>query len=350
MPTNLDFGRVEGMMLGLAIGDALGNASESQLPERRRERYGEIRDYLPNRYADCRRVGVPSDDTQLAFWTWSRCSPMAGLSQSTWPTASARVGFSHRWQCAGIQGQHGIGCALAPGRPQVGRKRRPDAKCTDADPPPALRNHRPLGRHGALGNDHARRLGVHLGVPGFREHAMATAANDCPAQPEWWMDSYVAAARDLEQDESYRSSAPGHEDYEGTLWRFVQEQVSEAYRRRTPTVDACNGWHSGAYLLETMPSVLYILMRYGHDPAETIVRAVNDTWDNDTIAAIVGAAVGALHGRAELPMRWIEGLSGRTAEHDDGRVLQLSQRPEPCGGQPRKSERFEVHRQGAGRT
>ena len=50
-------------------GDALGNTSESLLPEERRRRYGEIRDYLPNRYAEGRRVGLPSDDTQLAFWT-----------------------------------------------------------------------------------------------------------------------------------------------------------------------------------------------------------------------------------------------------------------------------------------
>ena len=36
---------------------------------------------------------------------------------------------------------------------------------------------------------------------------------------------------------------------------------------------------------------------------EAIVRAVNDTRDNDTIAAIVGAAVGALHGKSALPDR-----------------------------------------------
>jgi ADP-ribosylglycohydrolase len=43
-----------------------------------------------------------------------------------------------------------------------------------------------------------------------------------------------------------------------------------------------------------VPTVIYILMRHGHDPEEAIVRAVNDTKDNDTVAAIVGAAVGAL--------------------------------------------------------
>lgn len=65
----VDFDRVEGVLLGLAIGDALGNTSEGQSPGERREAHGEIRDYLPNRYADHRSVGLPSDDTQLAFWT-----------------------------------------------------------------------------------------------------------------------------------------------------------------------------------------------------------------------------------------------------------------------------------------
>ena len=38
--------RIEGMMLGLAIGDALGNTTEGMLANERREKYGEIRDYL----------------------------------------------------------------------------------------------------------------------------------------------------------------------------------------------------------------------------------------------------------------------------------------------------------------
>ena len=82
-------------------------------------------------------------------------------------------------------------------------------------------------------------------------------------------------------------------------------------------------WHSGAYLLETVPTVLYILQRFGHDPREAILQAVNHTRDNDTVAAIVGAAVGALHGASALPASWIDDLSGRTAESDDGRIFEL---------------------------
>ena len=59
------------------------------------------------------------------------------------------------------------------------------------------------------------------------------------------------------------------------------------------------------------------------DPEEAIVRAVNDTADNDTIAAIVGAAVGALHGGKAFPKRWQMGLLGRTTADDSGHVFRL---------------------------
>jgi ADP-ribosylglycohydrolase len=70
-------------------------------------------------------------------------------------------------------------------------------------------------------------------------------------------------------------------------------------------------------------SVLYILMKHADDPEQAIIRAVNDTRDNDTVAAIVGAAVGALHGKKALPDRWIENLSGRTSDSDDGHIFEL---------------------------
>jgi len=67
-PPSFDFDRVEGMLLGVAVGDSLGVTSEGLSPEERSAFFGEVRDYLPNRYVDEER-GFPSDDTQLTFWT-----------------------------------------------------------------------------------------------------------------------------------------------------------------------------------------------------------------------------------------------------------------------------------------
>lgn len=74
-------------------------------------------------------------------------------------------------------------------------------------------------------------------------------------------------------------------------------------------------------------------MRHGDNSEEAIVRAVNDTVDNDTIAAIVGAAVGALHGRKGLPGRWISKLSGRTRESNDGRIFELLKEAQRAWGE-----------------
>ena len=58
MLDNFHFTRIEGMMLGLAIGDSLGKPTEGMLPENRRTRLAEISDYLPSSYADG-PIGVP---------------------------------------------------------------------------------------------------------------------------------------------------------------------------------------------------------------------------------------------------------------------------------------------------
>ncbi len=134
--------------------------------------------------------------------------------------------------------------------------------------------------------------------------------------------TFYRSSPDLEC-ESYPARSPELKDFHGPLWKLVEQELPSAYNQDLTVRKACSRWYSGAYLFETVPSVLYILMRHGTDPEEAIVRAVNDTRDNDTVAAIVGAAVGALHGRAGLPKRWIDALSGRTADRDDGRMFEL---------------------------
>ena len=133
----------------------------------------------------------------------------------------------------------------------------------------------------------------------------------------------MEVARDLEGETAYAPRGGNFLGYRGPLWRYVAERVGDAFARDVPVLAACEAWHSGAYLMETVPCLLYILMRHGDDPETAIVRAVNDTRDNDTIAALVGAAVGALHGARALPARWQQGLLGRLGADDDGRLWAL---------------------------
>lgn len=149
---------------------------------------------------------------------------------------------------------------------------------------------------------------------------------DSPPDRKWWLDEFIATASNLETKRTYSPRGGEYSDFSGTLTEYVSMVIGNAERAEMPVVDACDSWLSGAYLLETVPSVLYILMRHADDPEEAIIRAVNDTYDNDSIGAIVGAAVGALHGRSGLPERWINGLLGRTRADDDGHIFRILER------------------------
>ena len=141
-------------------------------------------------------------------------------------------------------------------------------------------------------------------------------------EPHWWVDNYCAVAEKLEATATPNDISDYHK-YKEPLWQFTERVVKEALGKRLSVVDACNSWGSGASLFETVPSVLYILATQSQNAEEAIIRAANDTKDNDSIAAIVGAAVGALHGSTNIPGRWIKGLTGRTRSGDDGEVFKL---------------------------
>lgn len=312
--------RVAGMMLGLAIGDALGNTSEGLFPRQRAARYGEIRDYLPNRYAENRPVGLPSDDTQLAAWTLEQLVEDGGYV----PENLARRICSGRI--------FGIGSTVRE----------------------FVRNHKDLGKpwhssgprsagNGALMRiapmlfPHLRTgssdLWIDTALSGMTTHNDTASISSClafvailwdllaldePPRAEWWLQRFIEVASASDSGAAYTPRGGRYENYRGPFTAYVEMVVSDAHAHAITPLEAANAWHSGAFLLETVPSVLYILMCHGDDPEEAIIRAVNDTKDNDTVAAIVGAAVGALHGARALPARWVDGLLGRTAENDDG--------------------------------
>jgi ADP-ribosyl-[dinitrogen reductase] hydrolase len=319
--------RIEGMLLGLAIGDALGNTSESMTTANRMAAYGEIRDYLPNQYVEGCSIGLPSDDTQLAFWSiesmlTSGCVVPEGLAHA----------FSHK-RIFGIGGTVlAFLAALKHGVPW-------DKAGEESAGNGALMRIAPLVLPSAAAGGEALIADLAIGAMVTHNDSASISsavafglilrdllyADSVPA-PSWWVERYLAYARPFETAKAYRPRGGAFTAFEGRLSDFVESVVPPALVRGDGAREACDAWYSGAYLLETVPSVLYILATAAGDAEEAVVRAVNDTRDNDTIAAIVGAAVGALHGKAALPERWIHTLTGRTGDADDGRVFELAKK------------------------
>jgi ADP-ribosyl-[dinitrogen reductase] hydrolase len=317
--------RLRGMLLGLAIGDALGNTSEGLTADERGALYGEIRDYLPNPHAAGRRVGLPSDDSQLAFWTLESLLECGGLDPED---------LSARFASRSI---FGIGQTLQ----RFLRNRNSDAspwyRCgVESAGNGAVMRIAPIVLLHPDGPDAA--LWLDTALASIVTHRDASSVASCvayadllarllrlskPPEPDWVTDTFLATLRRVCTDQPYRPRGGPFAAREGPFADHVAFLLDEARRLGWSTREACDAWQSGAYLLETVPSVLWILVNHLHEPEEAIVRAVSDTEDSDTIGALVGAAVGALHGEQALPQRWRLGLLGRTAAADDGRVFRL---------------------------
>jgi ADP-ribosylglycohydrolase len=317
--------RVRGMLLGLAIGDALGNTSEGLDAPRRADEYGEITDYLPNPHAAGRRVGLPSDDTQLAFWTLESLlehghldaedlaarftgREIYGMGNTVRRFLANRAEGTQPWYRCGVESAgNGALMRIAP------------IVLLHPDGPTAE-----LWLDAALASIVTHRDACSVATcVAFADLLARLLRLPAPPTQEWILETFLGTVRKVCTDQPYRPRGGRFADREGPFPEYLERVLGTARQLGWGTREACAAWRSGAYLLETVPSVLWILAQHIHDPEEAIVRAVNDTHDNDTIAAVVGAAVGALHGASALPARWRLGLLGRTQASDDGRVFRM---------------------------
>jgi len=182
----------------------------------RRGRYGEIRDYLPNRHAEGRRVGLPSDDTQLAFWTLQQMLDDGGFVPAHVAERFSRgrifgIGSTMKqflrnyksglpWeQCGAPSAGNGalmrIAPILIPHLKTGTRDLWADAALC------AMLTHNDAGSTAAC---------VALVSMLWRLLAMSA-----PPPAQWWLETYVDTARELEGDTRYRPRSERVEAYEG---------------------------------------------------------------------------------------------------------------------------------------
>jgi len=322
----VDFSRIEGMLLGIAIGDSLGNTSESMTPEERRKVYGLITDYLPNRHAHNKKIGLPSDDTQLAFDTLEVILDKERLDMEE----LARTFSSHRifgigatvkeflrnykkygkpWYLSGVDSA-GNG-ALMRIAPVIisGLRNRNENIWSDTILDTMLTHNNPI----AIGSSIA-----------FVNMLLKFISSRNLPNTDLLIEEFtnILAMFAGNEKANIRNAKIGLK-FHGSATDFIKRAIKFGYEKGLTVEEFGNYFGSGAYVLETDAISLYILSKYLNNPQEALLQAVNYTKDNDTTASIVGAALGALYGTKAFKETWISGLSGRIRERDDGKIFEM---------------------------
>jgi len=283
--------RASGLMLGLAVGDALGLPREGMAPERAVRRFGRTL-----RHAFWFGRGAVSDDTEHAWM-----SAQAILATAGDPDRFAR---SLAWRLRGWIAALPPGVGWATLRACVrlwlgfppSRSGRPSAGNGPLMRAPVIGfATRDDTRRAALVLASTRMTHTHpLALEGAHAVAdLAAAARDGVSAPA----ALLATARRPLRDPIWAEELAAVED---VLARDVEPHTWARARGRARGITG--------YVVDTLPAVLVAWLRDPPDYVGTVTTAIALGGDTDTVAAIAGALAGTAGGRRAIPEPWIDGL------------------------------------------
>lgn len=323
--------RIEGMLLGLAVGDALGHSTEWRYDADARHReFGTIVDHIATEHSLAGRI---SDDTQFSLWTLEcllarrefvyedvvrsfveHRTHGVGMGRNT---SQALARHAERMQTGQPAPEDCIGDSQLVGRGN-GTVMRLAPLLLPHLQQPSPRLYADLALAAFITHGHPAALAATVALGHLLWECLRRPHGDAP-EPQWWLDEFIRVARDLERRPANYLPCPEPvpkflQRYEGNLFDFLDTHVRSAWRRRMSVRDACSlaGFGSGADCMQSVPAILYILMHHADSLESAVIAAVNDTKDNDTIASVVGAFTGALHGRRVIRRRWLNGISSHS--------------------------------------
>lgn len=286
--------RIAGVLLGTAVGDALGLPREGLPPARAAKRFGtEVR----HRFLFGR--GMVSDDTEHACMTAqallaSRSDPARFARSLAWRLRFWLLGLPAGAGFATLRSVLKLWIGFPPGRSGVFSAgngpamrsaligvvfRDDDAKLAEFVRASTRLTHTdPLAEEGALAVAIAAAFASRIeGPPAVRE-VLRALWDRCPGAR--FRDALDLASRLLEQ-----GAAPSE---------FARALGLE-------------GGVTG-FILHTVPAALYCWLRHPGDFRRAVEDAILLGGDTDTVAAIAGALAGAEAGAGGIPEDWISGL------------------------------------------
>lgn len=322
--------RALGCLLAGAVGDALGAPVEFMDREAILARFGKggIRDHAPG-YGG---VGLVTDDTQMTLFTAEGLlAPLAqGRRAQAVLDVEAMRGAYLRWlHTQALPSEHPVvmgGWLLA--QPELFYRRAPGNTCLSA-----------LRRRGGERN-HSKGCGgvmriapcaiVHAGQLEAAFDAAVEAAKLTHGHVTGYLASGVFAAilASLMTGQALDASIGAarallltHAGHEETL--HALDQACRAAAGARPVPEAIAELGEGWVAEEALAIAVYCALTAA-TLEEGVVNAVNITGDSDSTGAMAGQLLGALHGAAAIPPRWLAPLELRAVIETVARDLVMA--------------------------
>ncbi|MEI8371696.1 MAG: ADP-ribosylglycohydrolase family protein [Planctomycetota bacterium] len=289
--------RLTGILLGTAVGDALGLPAEGLSPRRRQRLMTG-----PWRHRLLFDRGMVSDDTEHALFVAQ--SLLKCLDDPT--VFQRRLAWHLRWWFAGLPA--GIGMATARACVKLWFGFRPNRSGVfSAGNGPAMRS-------AVIG-------GYFYDKPELLHHFVLSSTQLTHTDPKAAIGAEAIArlaAWAVQHDSSERPKASFIAEVLLSLapcdnpWHHWIEQMQTAYRAGTSVSDFAIslGLSNGVtgYIYHTVPIAVYAWLRHYGDFRATVEAVLDCGGDTDTVGAIAGALAGATVGASGIPQPWLHGI------------------------------------------
>ncbi|MFZ5832884.1 MAG: ADP-ribosylglycohydrolase family protein [Planctomycetota bacterium] len=302
--------RCIGCLLGTACGDILGAGVEGWSATEIRETYGELRDF----YESDRGFGCYTDDTQMTV-------ALAASLVSRGHVDAAHVAAKYAQHYEGWRGYGGAA------------HRAMRALESGADYHGTGRLEFPEGSYGNGGAMRIAPVGLvyRHASSDVLQQAVVDAILCTHVHPEAVDAAFVqakavalAATIDAAAFDPRRFLSELHSVSRTTIMQAKLEKLSRGLREDEDDIVVIASVGNRVRASEAVAAALWAFHKYGGNPEECIIRAVSFGGDTDTIGAMAGALVGALHGSSWIPARWYDHIENGPRGRDD--IVELGRR------------------------
>jgi len=295
--------RCIGCLLGTTCGDILGAAVEGWPAAEIRETFDELRDFADSG----RGFGCYTDDTQMTL------ALVTGLVEQGRVEAghvSAKYAeFYEGWRGYG-GAAHRVMQVLRRGGDYrgTGRLQFPEGSFGNGG---AMRI-APIG----LAYRHADPKALHKAVEGalLCTHVHPEAVDGALVLALAVARSATTAPADFDPPRLLREL---HEASRTTIVQAKLEALSRGLQQGDSDLFVIAKVGNGIRASEAVAAALWAFLCYGSTPEACVIRAVGFGGDTDTIGAMAGALVGALHGASWIPTRWYDNVENGQHGRDE---------------------------------